>query len=279
MSESLFKTVNISSKFDVSNSMPIFVIAGPCMMESESHVMFMAEELKKITSKLKINFVFKSSFDKANRTSIKSSRGLSIDEGCRIFEKVKNSFNIPVITDVHEASQIDILKDVVDILQIPAFLSRQTDLLVAAGKSGKVVNVKKGQFLAPSDMKNVAEKIASTGNEKIILCERGTCFGYNRLVNDMTALPIMASTGYPIIFDATHSVQQPSANGNCSGGKREFVETVAKAATATGIAGLFFEVHDNPDIAPCDGPNMIFLSQFEKLLSKLQQIDELIKNF
>ena len=279
MSDILHKTVKIADRFDVSNSLPIFVIAGPCMMESEKHVMFMAEELKKITSKLNINFVFKSSFDKANRSSINSSRGLSIDEGCRIFEKVKSELDVPVITDIHETYQVGILKDIADVLQIPALLSRQTDLLVAAGKSGKPVHVKKGQFMAPRDMKNVAQKIASTGNDKIMLCERGTSFGYNRLVNDMTGLPVMASTGYPVVFDATHSVQEPSVNGTCSGGNRELVETVARAATATGIAGLFFEVHDNPDTAPCDGPNMIYLSKFESLLSRLQQIDFLVKNF
>ncbi len=277
MSE-IFKKVNISGRFDVSNSLPIFVIAGPCVMESEDHVMFMAEELKKITERLKIHFVFKSSFDKANRTSIRSARGVSIDVGCKIFEKVKKTFDVPTITDVHETYQIDIVKDIVDVLQIPAFLSRQTDLLVAAGKSGKIINVKKGQFMAPDDMKNVAEKISSTGNEKILLCERGACFGYNRLVNDMTALPIMEATGYPVVFDATHSVQTPGGNGTCSGGHREFVETVARAATAVGVAGLFFEVHDNPDQAPCDGPNMVYLSKFEQLLSNLQKIDSLIKN-
>lgn len=270
------ETINLKN-FKIANNLPIFVIAGPCVIESEKHVMMMAEELVKITSRININFVFKASFDKANRTSIKSARGVGIFEAKKIFEKIKKEFNCPIITDIHAPCHAEELGDSVDILQIPALLSRQTDLLLAAGKTGKIVNVKKGQFMAPHDMAFVAEKIASTGNNQIMLCERGTFFGYNRLVNDMTGLEIMKKTGYPVIFDATHSVQQPSSLNGKSGGNREFVETLARAATAIGVSGLFFETHDNPEVALSDGPNMVYLSKMEDLLKRLQDIDYLIK--
>ena len=223
------------------------------------------------------NFVFKSSFDKANRSSIASARGVGIEEGLRILEEVKLTFNCPVITDIHTVSQCVIASEVVDVLQIPAFLSRQTDLLIAAGETGKPVNVKKGQFLAPWEMTNVAEKIASTGNKKILLCERGTSFGYNTLVNDFRGLEIMAETGYPVVFDATHSVQQPGGRGNSSGGERKFVAALARAACAVGVAAVFIETHQEPDNAPCDGPNMIDVADLQKLIEKLRVIDELNK--
>lgn len=273
------KTVKIGN-IQISNTLPLALIAGPCVIESEYHVMMMAEQLTKITEKINIPFIFKSSFDKANRTSIKSARGVKIDEAVKIFEKIKKSFNCLVLTDIHETYQVDILNDVIDVFQIPALLCRQTDLLLTAGKTGKPINVKKGQFLSPYDMKNVADKILSTGNDNVMLCERGTFFGYNKLVNDMTGLSIMQkTTGLPVIFDATHSVQEPGGLGTCSGGKREFVELLARAAVATGIAGVFFETHDNPDVALSDGPNMIFLDKMEDILRKLQQIDSLVKNF
>jgi 2-dehydro-3-deoxyphosphooctonate aldolase (KDO 8-P synthase) len=239
--------------------------------------MFMAEKISKVCSPSSSNFIFKSSFDKANRSSIASARGVGIEEGLKILEEVKLTFNCPVITDIHSISQCASAAEVVDILQIPAFLSRQTDLLLAAGETGKPVNVKKGQFLAPWEMTNVAEKIASTGNKKILLCERGTSFGYNTLVNDFRGLEIMAETGYPIVFDATHSVQQPGGRGNSSGGERKFVATLARAACAVGISAVFIETHQDPDNAPCDGPNMIDVADLQKLIEKLRLIDELSK--
>ena len=239
--------------------------------------MFMAEKISKVCSPSSSNFIFKSSFDKANRSSIASARGVGIEEGLKILEEVKLTFNCPVITDIHSISQCASAAEVVDILQIPAFLSRQTDLLLAAGETGKPVNVKKGQFLAPWEMTNVAEKIASTGNKKILLCERGTSFGYNTLVNDFRGLEIMAETGYPVVFDATHSVQQPGGRGNSSGGERKFVATLARAACAVGISAVFIETHQDPDNAPCDGPNMIDVADLQKLIEKLRVIDELSK--
>ena len=256
---------------------PLAFILGPCQLENRDHAMFMAEKISKVCSPSSSNFIFKSSFDKANRSSIASARGVGIEEGLKILEEVKLTFNCPVITDIHSISQCASAAEVVDILQIPAFLSRQTDLLLAAGETGKPVNVKKGQFLAPWEMTNVAEKIASTGNKKILLCERGTSFGYNTLVNDFRGLEIMAETGYPIVFDATHSVQQPGGRGNSSGGERKFVATLARAACAVGISAVFIETHQDPDNAPCDGPNMIDVADLKKLIEKLRLIDELSK--
>ena len=256
---------------------PLAFILGPCQLENRDHAMFMAEKISKVCSPSSSNFIFKSSFDKANRSSITSARGVGIEEGLKILEEVKLTFNCPVITDIHSISQCASAAEVVDVLQIPAFLSRQTDLLLAAGETGKPVNVKKGQFLAPWEMTNVAEKIASTGNKKILLCERGTSFGYNTLVNDFRGLEIMAETGYPIVFDATHSVQQPGGRGNSSGGERKFVATLARAACAVGISAVFIETHQDPDNAPCDGPNMIDVADLQKLIEKLRVIDELSK--
>ncbi|MDC0042627.1 3-deoxy-8-phosphooctulonate synthase [Paracoccaceae bacterium] len=256
---------------------PLAFILGPCQLENRDHAMFMAEKISKVCSPSSSNFIFKSSFDKANRSSIASARGVGIEEGLKILEEVKLTFNCPVITDIHSISQCASAAEVVDILQIPAFLSRQTDLLLAAGETGKPVNVKKGQFLAPWEMTNVAEKIASTGNKKILLCERGTSFGYNTLVNDFRGLEIMAETGYPVVFDATHSVQQPGGRGNSSGGERKFVATLARAACAVGISAVFIETHQDPDNAPCDGPNMIDVADLQKLIEKLRLIDELSK--
>ena len=256
---------------------PLAFILGPCQLENRDHAMFMAEKISKVCSPSSSNFIFKSSFDKANRSSIASARGVGIEEGLKILEEVKLTFNCPVITDIHSISQCASAAEVVYILQIPAFLSRQTDLLLAAGETGKPVNVKKGQFLAPWEMTNVAEKIASTGNKKILLCERGTSFGYNTLVNDFRGLEIMAETGYPVVFDATHSVQQPGGRGNSSGGERKFVATLARAACAVGISAVFIETHQDPDNAPCDGPNMIDVADLQKLIEKLRVIDELSK--
>ena len=256
---------------------PLVFILGPCQLENRDHAMFMAEKITKLCAPSSSNFIFKSSFDKANRTSIASARGVGIEEGLRILEEVKLTFSCPVITDVHTVSQCITASEVVDVLQIPAFLSRQTDLLIAAGETGKPVNVKKGQFLAPWEMTNVAEKIASTGNKKILLCERGTSFGYNTLVNDFRGLEIMAETGYPVVFDATHSVQQPGGRGNSSGGERKFVAALARAACAVGVAAVFIETHQEPDNAPCDGPNMIDVADLQKLIERLRIIDELSK--
>ncbi|MFA5491063.1 MAG: 3-deoxy-8-phosphooctulonate synthase [Candidimonas sp.] len=264
--------------FTISNSNRITLIAGPCVMEGYDHTMMMAENIKEICYKNSINVIYKSSFDKANRTSIHSERGIGIDETLKIFEKVKNNFNLPILTDVHLPEQCCPVSSVVDVLQIPAFLCRQTDLLVAAGMTKKVINVKKGQFLAPWDMANVVDKIKSTGNDQILLCERGTSFGYNTLISDMRSLPIMKEIGYPVIFDATHSVQQPGGNGTSSGGQRQFVQTLATAATAVGVAGIFMEVHQDPDNAPSDGPNMIPLDQLDDILKKIIAIDDVVKS-
>ena len=269
----VIKIGNIS----VGGGNPLAFILGPCQLESRDHAMFMAEKISKVCAPSSSNFIFKSSFDKANRSSIASARGVGIEEGLKILQEVKLTFNCPVITDIHTISQCASASEVVDVLQIPAFLSRQTDLLIAAGETGKPVNVKKGQFLAPWEMTNVAEKIASTGNKKILLCERGTSFGYNTLVNDFRGLEIMAETGYPVVFDATHSVQQPGGRGNSSGGERKFVATLARAACAVGIAAVFIETHQDPDNAPCDGPNMIDVADLQKLIEKLRVIDELSK--
>ena len=261
----------------VGGENPLSFILGPCQLENRDHAMFMAEKITKLCAPSSSKFIFKSSFDKANRSSIASARGVGIEEGLRILEEVKLTFNCPVITDIHTVAQCVTASEVVDVLQIPAFLSRQTDLLIAAGETGKPINVKKGQFLAPWEMKNVAEKIASTGNKKILLCERGTSFGYNTLVNDFRGLEIMAKTGYPVVFDATHSVQQPGGRGNSSGGERKFVAALARAACAVGVAAVFIETHQDPDNAPCDGPNMIDVADLQKLIEKLRVIDELSK--
>ena len=261
----------------VGGDNPLAFILGPCQLENRDHALFMAEKITELCAPSSSKFIFKSSFDKANRSSIASARGVGIEEGLRILEEIKLTFNCPVITDIHNVSQCVTASEVVDVLQIPAFLSRQTDLLIAAGETGKPINVKKGQFLAPWEMTNVAEKIASTGNKKILLCERGTSFGYNTLVNDFRGLEIMAETGYPVVFDATHSVQQPGGRGNSSGGERKFVAALARAACAIGVAAVFIETHQEPDNAPCDGPNMIDVADLQKLIEKLRVIDELSK--
>lgn len=264
-------------KLKFGNDLPFVLIAGPCQMETRDHAMMMAENLVRITQELNIPFVYKTSFDKANRTSLKGKRGIGLQESLPVFAEIKKTFGCPVITDVHTESQCAELADFVDILQIPAFLCRQTDMLLAAAKTGKVINVKKGQFLAPWDMKNVADKIETGGNSQILLTERGVSFGYNTLVTDFRALPIMSETGYPVIFDATHSVQQPGGQGTSSGGDRRFVPPLARAAVAVGVAGVFMETHQDPDNAPSDGPNMVKLSELADLLKSLKEIDELTK--
>jgi 2-dehydro-3-deoxyphosphooctonate aldolase (KDO 8-P synthase) len=267
---------NIKIKdIEVGNNLPLAIIAGPCQIENVDHTLFMAENLVKITSKHNIPFIYKSSFDKANRTSISGKRGIGLENALLIFEKIAKEFNCPIITDVHKEEQCNEVANVVDVLQIPAFLCRQTDLLEAAAKTGKVVNVKKGQFLAPWDMKNVLGKLNHFGAEQVMLTERGTCFGYNGLVSDMTSLKIMGDFGAPVIFDATHSVQKPSGLGGASGGQREFVDLLARAAVSVGVAGVFMEVHQDPDNAPSDGPCMWRLDKFEELLITLKKYDEL----
>ena len=265
-------------KLNISNTSPFTLIAGPCQLENEKHALEVSSELKKITEKLGLGLIYKTSFDKANRTSLKGKRGLGLEKSLSIFDKIKKDLDIPVLTDVHTVEQCQIVSKHVDVLQIPAFLCRQTDLLVAAAKTGKVINIKKGQFLAPWDMVNVTKKIADSGNTNILVTERGASFGYNTLVSDMRALPIMAKNGYPIVFDATHSVQQPGGMGDKSGGQREFVEHLARAAVAVGVAAIFIETHPDPDNAPSDGPNMVPLSQMPDLLKQLIEIDNLIKN-
>lgn len=260
-----------------ANNQPFRLIAGPCQIESRDHALMMAEKIAAIAGKLSIGWIYKSSYDKANRSSVKTARGIGMDEGLKILQEVGQTFACPTLTDVHEPDQCAAAASVVDILQIPAFLCRQTDLLLAAGNTGKAIHVKKGQFLAPWDMKNVADKIASTGNENILLCERGASFGYNTLVSDMRSLPIMAQTGYPVVFDATHSVQQPGGNGTTSGGQREFVPVLARAAVSIGVAGVFMETHQQPDIAPSDGPNMVPIDQLEGVLRVLKTLDEIAK--
>ncbi|MDA9805788.1 3-deoxy-8-phosphooctulonate synthase [Alphaproteobacteria bacterium] len=265
------------NNFNVSNELPFFLIAGPCSIESKDHAIDHAGKINEICKQLNLNFVYKSSFDKANRSSSLSSRGVGIDQGLKILSDIKKTFGIPLITDVHESYQCKDVANVVDIIQIPAFLCRQTDLLYAAAETNKIINVKKGQFLAPWDMKNVLNKIVDYGNNQVLLTERGTSFGYNTLVSDMRAIPQMSQFGYPIIFDATHSVQQPGGMGTTSGGQREFVPVLARAAISIGVSGLFVEVHENPDDAPSDGPNMLKISELSALLSKLIQLDKLVK--
>ncbi len=261
------------------NTLPLAVIAGPCQLESRAHALETASALKEIAGRLKIGLVYKTSFDKANRTSVSSARGLGLEQSLPIFAEIKSSLGLPVLTDVHEIAQCAEAAQAVDVLQIPAFLCRQTDLLVAAAKTGKVVNVKKGQFLAPWDMANVVGKITSGGNANVLVTERGASFGYNTLVSDMRALPILArTTGAPVIFDATHSVQQPGGKGTSSGGEREFVPVLARAAVSVGVAGVFIETHPDPDNAPSDGPNMVPLKEFEGLVKRLMAFDALAKS-
>tara|TARA_B100000575_G_scaffold152051_1_gene121352 strand:+ start:2750 stop:3580 length:831 start_codon:yes stop_codon:yes gene_type:complete len=273
--------ININFKnFSVSNNLPFVLIAGPCVIENEKHSMMIAEELYKMCNEIGINLIFKSSFDKANRSSIKSERGTTLEGALRIFEKIKNDFNIPILTDVHNEDQCKKLNqdNTIDILQIPAFLCRQTDLLLAAGKTNKIINVKKGQFLSPNDIKNIFLKIETTNNNNIMITERGTSFGYNTLINDFKGLDIMKQFKYPVIFDATHSVQQPGGMGDKSGGQREHIPSLCKAATSIGVAGLFLETHNDPDNAPSDGPNMINIKDMKKLLIKLKKFDDIAKN-
>jgi 2-dehydro-3-deoxyphosphooctonate aldolase (KDO 8-P synthase) len=260
------------------NALPLSLIAGPCQMESRDHAFMMAGRLKEICERLGIGLVYKSSFDKANRTSLKGRRGLGLEKSLAVFADIGKEFGLPVLTDVHENGQCAEVASVIDILQIPAFLCRQTDLLIAAAKTGRVVNVKKGQFLAPWDMKNVLEKIVESGNPNVLLTERGASFGYNTLVSDMRSLPIMAETGAPVIFDATHSVQQPGGQGASSGGDRRMVPVLARAAVAVGVAGVFIETHEDPDNAPSDGPNMVPLDQLEGLLKTLMALDKVAKS-
>ncbi len=259
------------------NDHPLTVIAGPCQLESADHAQMIAGRMAEICARHGAQYVFKASYDKANRTSLSGKRGMGIDAGLTVLGDLRRAMGLPVLTDIHDAEQARIAAKVVDVIQIPAFLCRQTDLLVAAGETGAVVNIKKGQFLAPWDMANVAEKVASTGNDRILLTERGTSFGYNTLVADMRALPTMARTGYPVIMDATHSVQQPGGLGGASGGQREFAPVMARAAVSLGIAGVFIETHQDPDNAPSDGPNMIPLDQMERLLETLMALDKIAK--
>jgi 2-dehydro-3-deoxyphosphooctonate aldolase (KDO 8-P synthase) len=257
----------------IGNDLPFALIAGPCQIESLDHSLFMAEKIAESCQRAGVQFIYKSSFDKANRSSVSSKRGVGIDQGLEILAAVKAQFGCSVLTDVHDAHQCAKTAEVVDVLQIPAFLCRQTDLLLAAANTGAAINAKKGQFLAPWDMKNVAEKLASTGNERIMLCERGTSFGYNTLVSDFRSLPVMAETGYPVVFDATHSVQQPGGLGATTGGDRKYVPVLAKAAVAVGCAMLFIETHEDPDNAPSDGPNMVPINELEGLLKMLKNIE------
>lgn len=261
----------------IGQNQPFTLIAGPCQIESREHAFFMAEALTRLCRKLNIGLIYKSSFDKANRSSLNSARGIGIDAGLAILAEIKQHFDIPVLTDVHAPEQCARAANYVDVLQIPAFLCRQTDLLLAAGHTGCAINVKKGQFLSPWEMENIVRKITSTGNERILLCDRGTSFGYNTLINDMRSLSIMANTGHSVVFDATHSVQQPGGLGHSTGGQREFVEPLARAALAIGIAAVFIETHENPDHAPSDGPTMVPLKDMKPLLQRLKALDDLIK--
>jgi len=270
------KTVSFG-KVQASNDLPLTLIAGPCQLESYDHALMIAEQMAESCAKAGAGYVFKASYDKANRTSLSGKRGLGIDEGLSVLSKIRDAVGCPVLTDVHAPEQCQAVADAVDVMQIPAFLSRQTDLLVAAGNTGAVINIKKGQFLAPWDMPNVISKVESTGNENILLTERGASFGYNTLVADFRSLPTMAKTGYPVIMDATHSVQQPGGQGGSSGGQREFAPVMARAAVSLGIAGVFIETHEAPDTAPSDGPNMIPLDQMPALVKSLMDFDRLAK--
>jgi len=269
------------NNFKIANNLPFALIAGPCQTESLDHSLMISKEISKICRNIGINFIYKSSFDKANRSSISSKRGLGIEKTLEIFAQIKGELNCPILTDIHNEDQCRYLSNrkEVDILQIPAFLCRQTDLLAAAAKTNKIINVKKGQFVAPWDVTNIIKKIENYNNKNILLTERGTCFGYNNLVSDMRSLPIMAQTGYPVIFDATHSVQQPGGLGNSSGGQREFVEILARAAVSVGVAALFMEVHQDPDNAPSDGPCMVKLHELENILNTLKNLDKIVKKY
>lgn len=272
------RTVRIGD-LECANNRPFVLIAGPCQMESRAHALEVAGALKDMCADLGLGLIYKTSFDKANRTSITGRRGIGLKESLPVFAEIREDLGIPVLTDVHEREQCDMLAEVVDVLQIPAFLCRQTDLLVAAGKTGAVINIKKGQFLAPWDMANVCAKVASTGNNKLLLTDRGASFGYNTLVTDIRSLPIMAKTGYPVVIDATHSVQQPGGQGTSSGGQREFAPVIARAAVAAGVAGVFIETHPDPDNAPSDGPNMIPLKAMPELLATLMAFDKVAKEY
>ena len=264
-------------QIEISNDNKICIIAGPCQLETEQHAMDMAGKIKEITNKFKVGFIYKTSFDKANRTSLKGKRGAGLEASLPVFDKIKKELGIPILTDIHNIEQCSIVADHVDVIQIPAFLCRQTDLLIAAARTGKIINVKKGQFLAPWDMANVIKKIEDSGNKNILITERGASFGYNTLVSDMRAIPIMSKFGFPIVFDATHSVQQPGGMGEKSGGQREFVPYLARAAIAVGVGAIFMETHEDPDNAPSDGPNMVPLNEVKALLKKLTEIDKLVK--
>ncbi len=272
------ETVTVGS-VSFANTAPLALIAGPCQLESRDHALMMAEALKTLADKLGIGLIYKTSFDKANRTSLAGRRGVGLEAALPIFAEIRETFGLPVLTDVHTAEQCGIVAEAVDILQIPAFLCRQTDLLIAAAQTGRVINVKKGQFLAPWDMKNVVDKLTGSGNRQVLLTERGASFGYNTLVSDMRALPIMAETGAPVIFDATHSVQQPGGQGASTGGDRRMVPVLSRAAVAVGVAGLFIETHQDPDNAPSDGPNMVPLGEMHDLLSRLRAIDAVVKGY
>jgi 2-dehydro-3-deoxyphosphooctonate aldolase (KDO 8-P synthase) len=272
----LNRTVEVGP-LSIANDRPFVLIAGPCALESRAHALETSHALVELTRKLGIGLIYKSSFDKANRTSLGSARGLGLETSLPILAEVRETWGCPVLTDIHLPEQCGPVAEAVDVLQIPAFLSRQTDLLLAAAETGRAINVKKGQFLAPWDMRNVASKMASTGNHKIMLCERGVSFGYNTLVSDMRSLPIMARTGYPVVFDATHSVQQPGGQGETSGGQREFVPVLARAAISIGVAAVFMETHQDPDKAPSDGPNMVYLKDLPGILESLVQFDRLAK--
>ena len=272
------KIINCNG-IEISNKNKICLISGPCQLETEQHALDMAGKIKEITNKYNIGFIYKTSFDKANRTSLKGKRGAGLDNSLPVFDRIKNDLNVPVLTDIHNQEQCSIVAPHVDVLQIPAFLCRQTDLLIAAAKTNKIINVKKGQFLAPWDMINVTKKISESGNENILVTERGASFGYNTLVSDMRSIPIMAKNGYPVVFDGTHSVQQPGGLGEKSGGQREFVEYLSRAAAAVGVAAIFLETHQDPDNAPSDGPNMVPLNKLDELINQIVEIDKLIKKY
>ncbi len=270
------KIVNCNG-IEISNKNKICLISGPCQLETEQHALDIAGKIKEITTKYNIGFIYKTSFDKANRTSLKGKRGAGLENSLPVFDKIKKEINVPVLTDIHNEEQCSLVSQHVDVIQIPAFLCRQTDLLIAAAKTNKIINVKKGQFLAPWDMVNVTKKISDSGNKNILVTERGASFGYNTLVSDMRSIPIMAKNGYPVVFDGTHSVQQPGGLGEKSGGQREFVQYLSRAATAVGIAAIFLETHQDPDNAPSDGPNMVPLNKLDELINQIVEIDNLVK--
>jgi 2-dehydro-3-deoxyphosphooctonate aldolase (KDO 8-P synthase) len=263
---------------EIGNNLPFTLMAGPCVIESREHALEMSHALVELTQKLNIPFIYKSSFDKANRTSLQGARGVGLKEALPIFAEIREKWGCPIVTDVHDPSQCALVAEVVDVLQIPAFLCRQTDLLLSAGQTGKVINIKKGQFLAPWDMKNSVTKVESTGNKNIMVCERGASFGYNTLISDMRSLPILAQMGYPVVFDATHSVQQPGGMGTSTGGQREFIPVLARSAVSIGVAAVFIETHQDPDKAPSDGPNMVRLKDMPALLETLMAFDRLAKS-